>query len=574
MNLSTLLVFALVCVGALSLRHPRTSITQYNQTAELDQLSRQQQQFESQLAAMQSDLERVTSSLRSSSSDEQKVGILEDAVTRHRELVFQSSKTLIPAFNVAKCTCQELSPEQRQSTLAQLESVKADVYRLQRIVRSLPTCKRNIQVARDLDAQVFFIENIQSIIKQRCNRKAILTPTIWQTNLNAANWILGEQTLDDVVEEYFQRSTTYDNVTNCPASTPFFNGRECINCPREAPIWNLYSQECVSCPTGTVYQGQSRSCVQGGAESANCPAGSTYDASSNSCISEVTTCPPGTLLDTKSKMCIKIITCKNQFFNKETQQCEDFTDCPGAKLDKLTNKCVPFTTCPDGMFLDRENNKCVAFLSCPQGQELNRKNNRCEGKQCPRNSILNTDTGLCVKRPVIYRFAASASNVIEGSTTQQSYNEQINNAIAQNPNALVKTCPDDTPYSLIVSCVACGPEAPAFNLDLQKCGSCPRNMEYDAQNKKCKIILLLTDNKAKNLNLQGLKHSEFNKYQEGLVKINPNAIPKYCPEDSPFAVSGVKCISCPEGENFDILEQKCGGCPEGKTWNEESSTCA
>ena len=178
-----------------------------------------------------------------------------------------------------------------------MEGVKGDVYRLLSIVRGLPTCKRNSQAIKDLEAQVFFIDNMQSILKQRCNRKAVLTPTIWQTNLNAANWILGDQSLDDVVEEYFQRSITYDNVTNCESSKPFFNGQECINCPRESPIFNLYTQECSSCPAGTVYQSQVRACVKGGIESARCPAETTYDPSSNSCVTEVSTCPEGSLLN-------------------------------------------------------------------------------------------------------------------------------------------------------------------------------------------------------------------------------------------------------------------------------------
>ena len=105
-------------------------------------------------------------------------------------------------------------------------------------------------------------------------------------------------------------------------------------------------------------------------------------------------------------------------------------DCPGAKLDKLTNLCVPYSKCPDGMFLDRDNNKCVSFLSCPAGQALNKESNQCEGKECARDSILNTDTGLCVKRPVIYRFNPAGQNVIEGSTTLSLYTEQINNAIS------------------------------------------------------------------------------------------------------------------------------------------------
>lgn len=70
-------------------------------------------------------------------------------------------------------------------------------------------------------------------------------------------------------------------------------------------------------------------------------------------------------------------------------------------------------------------------------------------------------------------------------------------------------------------------------------------MNYDAETKKCKITLFLTNVKASNLNLQGLTQSEFNRYQDGLIRINPNAIAKYCDEGTPFAVSGTKCISCP-----------------------------
>lgn len=109
MNLSTLFLVCLLIVSCMTLHQQQTSIGEYDEKAELAQLTKQQEQFETQLTAMQSDLTRVTDSLKSSETDEQKVGILEDVVTRHRELIFQSSKTLIPAFNVAKSTCQELS---------------------------------------------------------------------------------------------------------------------------------------------------------------------------------------------------------------------------------------------------------------------------------------------------------------------------------------------------------------------------------------------------------------------------------------------------------------------------------
>ena len=111
MKISTLLLLSLTFVGLFGLHHQQSSLRDYDENAELSQLNSQQQQFESQLSSMQSDLEKVTAKLTSTTNDEEKVGILEDAVARHRELVFQSSKTLIPAFNVSKCACEDLSPE-------------------------------------------------------------------------------------------------------------------------------------------------------------------------------------------------------------------------------------------------------------------------------------------------------------------------------------------------------------------------------------------------------------------------------------------------------------------------------
>ncbi len=84
---------------------------------------------------------------------------------------------------------------------------------------------------QDLRDQLFFIDTIESVLDSSCKREAILTPTIWQTNLNAQNWILGDQTLDDIVEDYYTRSIKYDNITNCDISSPFYNGTHCINCP-------------------------------------------------------------------------------------------------------------------------------------------------------------------------------------------------------------------------------------------------------------------------------------------------------------------------------------------------------
>lgn len=66
---------------------------------------------------------------------------------------------------------------------------------------------------------------MEDILYSKCLKVLNLSPTIFQTNLYVDNWILGDQTADEVVDEYYQRSLRYHNVTNCPISRPFFEGK-------------------------------------------------------------------------------------------------------------------------------------------------------------------------------------------------------------------------------------------------------------------------------------------------------------------------------------------------------------
>lgn len=174
---------------------------------------------------------------------------------------------------------------------------------LQKDLNSAPVCNRTRSMYEDLNSQLYFVDNMVTILRSRCTQRAILSPTVWQTNLNAQNWILGEQTLDDVIEEYYQRAITYDNITNCDIKTPFFSNGKCINCPKAQPVFNLYTSRCESCGKGLIFDGQRRKCVPG-----------------DSAGSE---CPKGTYLDGKTGACIRLINCNaNQFFNGTSKRCQ------------------------------------------------------------------------------------------------------------------------------------------------------------------------------------------------------------------------------------------------------------
>ena len=82
----------------------------------------------------------------------------------------------------------------------------------------------------DIEKQLFFVNSMKEVLESKCLRTIILSPTIFQTNLYAAKWILGNQTANQVVDDYYERSLRYDNVTNCTVERPFFDGQAWIIC--------------------------------------------------------------------------------------------------------------------------------------------------------------------------------------------------------------------------------------------------------------------------------------------------------------------------------------------------------
>ena len=78
----------------------------------------------------------------------------------------------------------------------------------------------------------------------------MIKPSVFQSNLFASNWVLGKQTITDLVNQYYERSQLYSTVSNCPLSTPFFNGTNCIQCAGILNLFNMQLKKCEKCPSG------------------------------------------------------------------------------------------------------------------------------------------------------------------------------------------------------------------------------------------------------------------------------------------------------------------------------------
>jgi len=50
--------------------------------------------------------------------------------------------------------------------------------------------------------QIFYLESIIKVMNSDCTDQSILSPTVFHSNIYAPNWILGNQTINDVVGNY------------------------------------------------------------------------------------------------------------------------------------------------------------------------------------------------------------------------------------------------------------------------------------------------------------------------------------------------------------------------------------
>ncbi len=69
--------------------------------------------------------------------------------------------------------------------------------------------------------------------------------------------------MNDIVNQYVARSQQYDNITNCPLDTPFYNNIKCVQCSGTTPIFDMKDLKCTACPPNSSFNVDTRACVAG-----------------------------------------------------------------------------------------------------------------------------------------------------------------------------------------------------------------------------------------------------------------------------------------------------------------------
>ena len=107
------------------------------------------------------------------------------------------------------------------------------------------------------------------------------------SNLNASNWIMGNQTVDNYTMNLYNFITT-NNVTKCPIETPFLRRSDvkCINCTSDKPIFDLYAEDCISCPDGTKFNSETHKCekTQVPTPSSKCTSNYIWNEAQQKCV--------------------------------------------------------------------------------------------------------------------------------------------------------------------------------------------------------------------------------------------------------------------------------------------------
>lgn len=63
----------------------------------------------------------------------------------------------------------------------------------------MPSNAEVVSINSDITKQETLLDSLQKAIYTKCETSVILTPTVFQSNLFAKNWILGKQSIENVV---------------------------------------------------------------------------------------------------------------------------------------------------------------------------------------------------------------------------------------------------------------------------------------------------------------------------------------------------------------------------------------
>jgi hypothetical protein len=134
------LILLFLAAAATCLHFQQLSPRHASAQSELDALKAQQSAFENQVNTLISNITALDTKVKVAGSVGEKVGLLENAIISERETVFELSNSIVPAFNLSKNACQELTNQQKINILEQIAQAREKVESIKKLAATLPPC--------------------------------------------------------------------------------------------------------------------------------------------------------------------------------------------------------------------------------------------------------------------------------------------------------------------------------------------------------------------------------------------------------------------------------------------------
>lgn len=100
-------------------------------------------------------------------------------------------------------------------------------------------------------------------LQNRCQQTQTIASSslFYNFNNSAQNWVYGSITPTDIVG-FYQQLAEHGTVTACPADKPYIKlgSTQCFNCQAPNNIFDLTTQECISCPGNTTLNTTTHQC--------------------------------------------------------------------------------------------------------------------------------------------------------------------------------------------------------------------------------------------------------------------------------------------------------------------------
>lgn len=168
------------------------------------------------------------------------------------------------------------------------------------------------------------------------------------------------------------------------------------------------------------------------------------------------------------------------------------------------------------------------------------------------SSIKNCTLNLFMTNP-------NAPHILETDRmTLRDVREEAERRQRGSPSNSLQPCPLDSPFFDGQNCISCPIYSPLFNLESQRCETCPHGLNYNFKMKRCGQYQYLTSPAAPNLFLQGEKLSMYKEMHDDKIRKGQYLD---CPSETPY-FDGLQCIKCIGTRPiFDMMHKKCINCP-------------